>query len=501
MAAAAGRSGASGSKMYACDREGMTVLGGPLFEPAPTSAELRRVRQILMDSRLFLIASPTEAKPMPEEMKFVMDMWLHRWDECCMELRGASVTDDLFVARCYMLCMEEPRTREMATLNDISELYARLQLLGTNHTRRRFDQLESASEVAQLEKRCACLVVYDLSDSCEEVLARLGDRLPAVGDLLQAVIEPLRHVPDTCAKVEPGQLTVAEKEREAKLAAQSEVTIEDETALPLEVEFDVNEGSFWHSDKQTVVRSFVAMASRVLRNYWLQKTIFDRYPVRPKERCPKYSDYAKNSLRAWLQKVCKNEYSDSSVKIYRNLIYEHWMPAGSRQECLRVFSTKYDFMQSLNLLENQLGVDSATSLANIARSKTQVVSMDPKHEVYDFLLLSQFCYMMLHKTTVPFLADYYIMPGQLCKLRKRLDCKVTWGQPRLPLMTYLTHVAGLVIHDAGEWILCTDMEDCLLNVMTLWVQNYGGKVASGVSMVEWVSMLTTEEEEDDWEVI
>lgn len=490
------------SAMYACDREeSSSSFGAQLFEPAPSSAELLRVRQVLMDSRLFLVASPSAPCPKPEELAFVTDMWLNRWDESAMELHGDSVTDEVFVARCFLLCMADPRARVMATLNDINELYVRLQLLGTNHTRHRFDQLDSHMEVERLEKRCACLIVYDLSHPTADVMAKLGDgRLPAIDEILQAVIEPLRHVPDTCAVIQPGQLTLDEAERQRKLD-ESNKKDEDEgfEVVPTEEEYDVNEGSFWHGDKETVVRGFVAMASRVLRNYWLQKTIFDRFPVRAVEKHPIYSAYARESFLKWMQEVSAREYSDSSVKVYRNLIYEHWMPLGSRQETLRTFATRYDFMQSLNLLENQLGVDSATSLANIARSKMSVVSKDEKHEVFDFLLLSQFSYMMFHKTTVPFLADYYIMPGQLCKYQKRLECKRTWGRPRRPIL--LRIMRGWWVHDDGEWISCTDMTDALLKMMTLWMQKYDAKFASDINVTEWVRNLTSQLQEDEWEAI
>ena len=490
------------TSMYACDYEHLTLLGSkPLFDPAPTVAELQRVGSIVEDCILQLsqphsIAQMTTAA----DLKFVTDMWIYRFDECLTEMQGDSVSDALFVARCHILCSQNSQWRSMSTLNDIHELYTRLQLLGTNHTRARFEEHDSHIDVVQLERRCASLVVFALGDSPHETMERFGaSPLPQIDDLLLARMLPLRRVPDIIQPSAEELAAAAEKAEAEKQALKTNEHKHDEiaeTAGTDEVEYDVNEGSYWHSDKNTVVFGFVRLASRVLRNYWLQKQIFDSYPIRAQP--VSYPHSARENLENWLVEICQHEYSDDSIKTYRNLIYEHWMPLGSRQEMLRTFSTKHDFMQALNLLENQLGVDSATSLANMARVKTKLVSTDPSNEVYDFLCLSQFSYMMKHATDVKFLDLYYIWPGDLCKHRKRLECKVTWGQPRRPIL--LRIMRGWWIHDAGEWVECSTMVDALLKLMTLWVDpnTYNSKFVDGISVTDWVAQVTTPRNEDDY---
>ena len=491
------------TSMYACDYDHLTLLNSkPLFDPAPTVDELKRIGSIVEDCLLQLSQPHSIAQMVSAaDLKFVTDMWIYRFDECLTEMQGDSVSDALFVARCHVLCSQNPQWRRMSNLNDIHELYTRVQLLGTNHTRVRFEQPDSHMDVLQLEQRCASLVVFALCDSPQETMERFGAApLPQIDDLLLARMLPLRRVPDI---IQPSaeELEAAAQKAEAEKQAlknneHKHDEIADDSAATAEIEYDVNEGSYWHSDKHTVVFGFVRLASRVLRNYWLQKQIFDSYPIRAEPVL--YPPSASENFQKWLIEICEHEYSDDSIKTYRNLIYEHWMPVGSRQEMLRTFSTKHDFMQALNLLENQLGVDSATSLANIARIKTKLVSTDPAHEVYDFLCLSQFSYIMKHLTDVKFLDLYYIWPGELCKHRKRLACKVTWGQARRPIL--LRIMRGWWIHDAGEWVQCSTMLDALLKMMTLWVdpKTYNSKFVDGTSVSEWVAQVTTPRNEDDY---
>jgi len=186
--------------------------------------------------------------------------------------------------------------------------------------------------------------------------------------------------------------------------------------------------------------------------------------------------------------------SDNSVTAYRDFAYEHWMPMGARQEMLRLMSTKHDFAQPLTLLNQELGVDSATSLANMARVKRNLVARDETHEMFEFLVLSQFMYLMKHLTSVSFQADYYIMPADLCLRRKRLDCKLTWGQKRRPILLHLLHT--WMIHDEGEWILCKSVEDALLKMMSLWTHKYKSVFADRVPVASWVQLLTTATNDD-----
>lgn len=487
------------TSMYMCDYDNVTPLGNlPVFEPGPTKAEIARIEKVMDDCHIQLSREHETTVLKSEDIQFINDMWVYRFDECCTEIRGDSVSDALFVARCHILCCQVPQCRGMSVFKHIHELYVRLQLLGTNHTRRRFDELDSHMEVVRLEQRCASLVVYELSESPEDLLAGPGSEpLPQLDEVLLALIAPLRDVPDIVKPTEEELKAAAEKAASDKLALLGNEAKHDDELVEVtsnETEYDVNEGQYWHSDRVTIIRGFVRLASRVLRNYWLQKFTFDKYPIC--KDVPTYPESAKQYFTEWLKEMTRCDFSDDSVKQYRNLVYEHWMPVGSRQEMLRTFQTKHDFLQALNLLEHQLGVNSATSLANMARVKNKIVAQDPANEVYDFLLLSQFGDLFKHVVDEEFFKQYYIMPGELCKWRKRLDCKITWGQPRRPIL--LRIMRGWWIHEAGEWIACTSMMDALLKMMTLWVKKYNSTFASTRSCAEWVALVTTERKEDEY---
>lgn len=500
------------TSMYACDYEDLGPMGTrPIFEAAPSKIETERIFRIIdsCSDRLCQEGDEQAVQGDKEAMAFVMDTWTLRFDECATEMRGSSVSDLLFVARCHLLCCALPKIRTKAVFNDIHELYVRVQLLGTNHTRARFTQQELARDVEELEHRCASLVVYELCHSPEELLERLGaNPLPRIDQLLAARVNPLRNVPDIIQPTEKEILAEKKKKAADKARLRKEnpdVTFDDEDENEerkegMEVRYDVNEGNYWHSDKDTVVRGFVRMASRVFRNYWLQRTLFEKYPIRDSAKCPEYSDNVKQQFTKWLQDQTKCDYANDSVKLYRDLVYEHWMPDGSRQEMLRYFRSKYDIMQPLNLLEHQLGVGTATSLANMARVSVKDVALNLESETYDFLLLSQFGELMRFDTDAKFFEQYYIGPGELGGIkRRRLDCKLTWGRARRPLLVRI--MRGWYIHDAGEWIICTDMRDALLKMMTLWRTTYNSCFAGNdnKNKVEtWIKRVTEPTNEDDY---
>jgi hypothetical protein len=497
--------------MYACDYDDLGPMGTrPIFEPAPSKVETEHINRIIASCHERLCDDEDNKDVGDKEaMAFVMQMWIFRFDECATELRGVSVSDLLFTARSNLLCCALPKIRDRAVFNDIHELYVRVQLLGTNHTRARFTQQDSARDVEELEHRCASLIVYELGESPEDLLQRLGDEpLPRIDALLAARLNPLRNVPDI---IQPTEEEIKEEAKrkavdKARLRKENpDVSFDDddeneERKDGLEMAYDQNEGNYWHSDKDTVIRGFIRMASRVFRNYWLQRTIFEKYPIRASSKCPEYSDNVKQQFTKWLQVQTKCDYANDSVKKYRDLVYEHWMPDGSRQEMLRYFRTKYDIMQPLNLLENQLGVVSATSLANMARVSVKEVAMNVESETYDFLLLSQFGELMRFDTDAKFFEDYYIGPGELGGMkRRRLDCKNTWGRPRRPILVRI--MRAWYIHDAGEWIICTNKIDALLNMMTLWRTTYGSCFAhsDNKSKLEaWIKRVTEPTNEEDY---
>jgi hypothetical protein len=163
---------------------------------------------------------------------------------------------------------------------------------------------------------------------------------------------------------------------------------------------------------------------------------------------------------------------------------------------LRSSSTKHDVLDALNLLEHQLGVDSATALANRARVKLQVIADDPKHEIYDFLCLSQFAYYMKHYAKTDFLDVYFVMPGELCKRRLRFGDNVTNFRPRRPILTRL--FSRWCIHDAKQWVLCSSMEDALLKILRLWATEYNSELADRIDLRKWIALVTEPTNEESY---
>lgn len=507
--------------MYACDYADLSIIGTtPLHAPAVKTHERERVGLIMENSCKQLASKKPVVLVTEEDMRWITETWVHRFEHCATEEDGSAFTDMLFVARCFVMCCNFPRCREMSSFTDIHELYTRVQLAGCNHTRAKFEKQISHAEMVTLEQRCASLVVYCLqANTVEQLLKQLGTRpLPDIDDHLQDEMTPLRKVPDLIPPTAAELAAEAEQEEEERkrqknnerrmrMDAQRIKDAEEEKGEIEEedqgVQLDVNEGQYWHSDKGTVIKDFTRMASRIFRNYWLQWGIFNKYPIRPIEHQPRYDPQALEHFNNWLADSTKRKANDGSDKEFHNMVFEFWMPDGGRQELMRSFETKFDFLPSINLLEKQLGVDSTTAIARMARTIPSEIIADPKHDLYDFTVIAQFNYHMEHETEVEFVKNYVIMPGDLNKLRARLDCEKTWGLPRRPIL--LRIMRGWYIHDirrvstqvgqpikcVKEWIPCSGTKDALMKIMTLWGGPYLKMMANYIKVGAWIDQLTS----------
>jgi hypothetical protein len=484
--------------LYSSDNPDVGVLGPMPFEPAPSESRLMQLYRLMAKCRDYLteeVLTNEQAMPAAQitgEEAFVFNWWVYDFEDNCMELEGISVTDTLFVCRCLLMCCKDPDIRPMSSLYDIHELYVRLQVLGSNHTRAQFERPIEHREVEMLEKRIASLVVFVLCDGTDAVLAQLPGSLPLIDPKLKEQLEALKTVP-YIKVVDPSEVQLSEKrilelkeEKAEKLRKENNSSLASEPLIAEEL--SVNEGLFWHADKKSVVSNFVPFASLILRNYYVDHEIWKQFPERSINDQHFYTKADVAHMKQWFRDKCEFDYADDFVKRFRDMVFDHWLPIGACQIRLRDSATKYDVSNPLNLLEEQLGVDSTTSLASYARERAMHISKDEKHQVYEFLLLSQFSYMMQHMFKTEFTRDYYITPTRIFRWRGRLKELLTYMKPRRPIVLRLKRT--WLIHDAGEWITCESLLDALLKWMMLIQNKYAGTLATGVQLTAFIDELT-----------
>lgn len=314
--------------MYDTDTPALTPLGLPVVSTYKNS--LLRVRGLCTQYQTQLRTRDETAVEDPDRTLVTM-MWMTRWQEFSLESQGTALSDHLYYVRCLQIVVTSPAP--CADFEDLHELYARVQLLGCNHGS---EWMWVASDIEELERRCASLIVYRLWEKPSTLEPFVSIPLPPLSAELHARMWPLRYVADTHAPPVPlGQ----------DPAPPRVIPADDCT-------WDLNEGSYWHSDRATVLRDFTRMCSRVFRWRALEFDVLRRFPV---VAFPVVTDAQRAHLLAWLRDQAEVDASDNSPQLFRAFVYEHWLPAGAREECFRSLKTRWDRLPSQNVLEEQLG--------------------------------------------------------------------------------------------------------------------------------------------------
>ncbi len=251
-----------------------------------------------------------------------------------------------------------------------------------------------------------------------------------------------------------------------------------------------NVGWLWSAKDNLLFKTLLPLANRVLHKHATDVYILRRYEQLEITERP-YTETMANNFRNWLTDRCRYQCADEFSLRYHSMVYEAWLPLHSRQQRDRCKMTQFDQAMALQVMEEEIGVDTAISLTEIVNTDIKDVVKDPTHRMYDYLVLSMFNYVMLHTCMIKFFDEYYLpnwqQGRQLLKLKENNDGWTQLRTERRPFIFQISH-KWYVQHQRVMYP-CVDATDAILCWLSVIRKTYKDKLEYGVTISHFVSVF------------
>lgn len=396
--------------------------------------------------------------PMTKEVVALRKDWLNTHYTRAIEEKGVSENDLLFVLLCYAHCCDQPRIRQRTVV--CAEVATRMRIMISQHTE---DPWPSEQEVRDLFEDVACYITSGVED---KMAALEDDELKKIQELTQERYMSLHLLP------------VNEEQREAALKARAR---NEKT----------NMGSLYNRDYTELIKVFVPLANRLFGKIWYDSETVMKYPVR--SGIPIQQEDRKR-VEEWLNKKSLVSYEDIFSIRWNNIALNMFLPLGAHSQVLRKAATESMTLIPMNLLGQEIGIDTTTALTEKLDRKKLIIAADPTGLFYDALLMGTLAHIIdsqyrpgeveietLKRDKKGWLACFYINGNLLHKEFHRLeDAKRNFMKPRRPLIMRVQK--RFLVHDKKQWIEAKDFTGAWLIWCWLLKYEYDSELDDGVNI-------------------
>lgn len=374
--------------------------------------------------------------------------WLRYYPELMEERDGVCLSDMLFCTLAHMwFCNNPPsdaQVEEAFRAISTGELIGHLRLAVCQHIHPK----PKHADVADLRVWSSIALIF-CGNTYKTLCASL--KMPAE---LAASMETLKLIPKN-----PSDAKAALKAKE-----DGDIT---------------NAGWLWNASANNLVKTLVPLANRVLHKEAADKFILNWYKQVSHPR--PYSETNAQAMHAWLLDRSKYQCADDFTMRYHAMVYEAWLPMHSRAQRNRCKMTQFDQAMALQVMEEELGVDTAVSLTEMVAVDIKEVVKDKNHPMYNYLMLSMFNYVMTTTCKVKFFEEYYLpswqQSRQLQKIRENNDKWVALRTERRPMIFQIGTL--WYVQNQREMQVCEDATDALLRWMSIIRKTYKDKLEYG----------------------
>lgn len=412
--------------------------------------------------------------------------WLTRFVELNEERSGGtSLTDLLYVLRCYMLVLanQDRAAEQDLRVSQLHELLTRVKLLGsssTAKTRAAAARLTAdAAAVDALEFRVAAYVVFVFSAGVDEVAAEL-DREKCSHE----------HI--------PADLALAVREARAlDFLLKADVAVkEGVAAAPTE---DVQPGTWWLGGNGVLAKQFVPMCSRVFHKIHADRAIMARFTPKAGERGA--TALPEQALHQWLVARSRIELTNDFYLRFRDACYKNASPVHALHAASSRRSARTSRLTSASaLFDLEFGFRALSRVDAMASGKAGEVAASRDHEMHDCLLLVMFDFQMYQATKARFIDTFYVGPQQAgfsVELEDLLVRRTKWGMNLRPIIVelgrrlFVLDVSGPDVFERGgeeergkrvESTECRSMYEALLYWVHLLHTKYKDELVCGTRL-------------------
>jgi hypothetical protein len=393
-----------------------------------------------------------------------------------------SLTDLLYVIRCYILVIQHASTIDRmpaCDLKHIGRVFTHVKLLAVQNTPATRSFYPTASTLAELELQVAYFVVFEFSRGPTV----LETTMEAIG---KDAIETL-----------PAELAARVREARSLDFKEPAAKAVEEGTLAI----DPTPGSIWLPGSKSLIRTFVGMCSRVFLSVCRDAELKASMHVR---LAPIAIATPANRLRleTWLQDRCRVESTNLFMIQFRNFVFESSLPMNTVDVAQSRKSSRTSKLTSASgLLDNDCGFMALSRLNYELNVELATIAASGTHELHGMLLAVMFGYVMYQTSKAAFLGVHYLN-SQVLHITTELPeflTKTKWGMNQRPIIIelqrrlYVCDISGPDQFDREtdetnkrvECIECKDMYDALLYWMHLMHSKYDDELLAGNKLLHF----------------
>jgi hypothetical protein len=146
-------------------------------------------------------------------------------------------------------------------------------------------------------------------------------------------------------------------------------------------------------------------------------------------------------------------------------VHKCYLPAGALSMRYRSLMTRSDQTSYTQLMERELGMDTAQAIFNLLSTKPALILADPAHELRELLVFFTVHYLMEHMCAVDFLGAFVLQACDLLAGHAALARTHELHARRRPRLVFLQQRVWL--HDQGRLHACGGAVDAALRFMMM----------------------------------
>ena len=459
--------------MYSFDPKDYRILPPavqlPVLKQQVYKTQSEKWRQTQAD--LFQHIHTSDARlPMTKQIIELRKDWLNTFYTRAVEEKGLSENDLLFVLLCYAHCCDQPSIRTRTVV--CAEVATRMRIMISQHTE---DPWPSDRDIRDLFEDVACYI----TSGVEDILEPLEDNeLKKIDEITQERYMSLHLLP----------INDEQREEALKARARKEKT---------------NMGSLYNRDYTSLDKVFVPLANRLFGKIYSDAEMVYKYPMR--SGLPIQVEWRKR-VEEWLNKKSLVHYEDVFTIRWNSIALNMFLPIGAHCQVLRKAATESMTLIPMNLLGQEIGIDTTTAITEKLDRKKVIIAADPTGLFYDALLMGTIAHIIdsqyrpgeveietLKRDKKGWLKCFYIDSSLLHKEIHRLeDVKRNFMKPRRPLIVRIQK--RYLIHNKKQWIEATDFTDAWLIWCWLVKYEYEGELDDGVNIKAILDQFLVEED-------
>lgn len=414
--------------------------------------------------------------------------FIYYFDEINLENDGLALSDHVFIINCRVMCCANPSWSTSANRHDFTKLSMRLRIMACQHTEKSRAPID-LQRVAQLHRDVAVYVTHFilLSVSHSEVV-KFGEYKCEDAAIRNEFFE-LQYSSDQL------RTEIEQIRAKARLALINDLDalIEHMTDVG---DDDVNRGCMFYENPASMVRGFMVLAVRLFRCIELERRIIEQYPLCAVEIViPKQMHV---DVATWFRKQCDIELGTYFEQDAHRVAGELLLPIGARLDTDRYMKSRGEFEPIDNIMCAQLGYHVTDVIGKVTREPMPTVCQNPKHIMYEPLLLQMLSYVFTHRLRLgegakvfDFFKQYVVLPHKLHAapdelFRQLLDVRKVM-RARRPILFYLLR-RWCVLYN-GTWVQCEDLVHAVLVWLQLILTVYKGKLETGKEVKRFTDVM------------